>query len=55
VLFDAVGAYGRTGYSRTVFFANLLLLPRRLDELLGLPHETFGTADEVVGADWRVD
>jgi len=55
VLFDAVGACGLTGYSRTVFFANLLLLPQRLDAFLALPRETYDTAEEVADADWRVD
>ena len=55
VLFDAWGACGLTGYSRTVFLTNVLLLPQRLDAFLALPRETFDTADEVADAEWRVD
>jgi len=55
VLFDAWGACGLTGYSRTVYFTNLLLLPRRLDGLLALPHETYDRAEEVLDAGWCVD
>jgi len=55
VLFDAWGACSLTGYSRTVFLTNVLLLPQRLDAFLALPRETFDTADEVADAAWRVD
>jgi hypothetical protein len=55
VLFDAWGACGLTRYSRTVFFTNVLLLPRRLDELLALPRETYDLAEEVLAAGWVID
>ena len=55
VLFDARGVYGLTGYSATVFLANLFALPRFLDEFLSLPREVFDTGEELVRAGWRVD
>ncbi len=54
VMFDSRAAR-LTGYSSTVFFANLLMLPRRLDQFLALPHETFDSADELADAGWCVD
>jgi len=55
LLFDAVGTLNLYGYSSTVFFCNVFRLPRKLDEFLTLPHETFDTADEVADAGWSVD
>ena len=55
LLFDAVGAVGRYGLSATVFISNLFRLPKKLDEFLALPHETYDTADEVAAAGWTVD
>ena len=55
VLADLFGALNLPGYGSTVFLTNLFLLPRRLEDLLALPKETFDTPDEVVGAGWVVD
>jgi len=55
VLFDAMNAVGRTGYSATVFIANLFMLPPTVGELLALPREVFDTAEELIAAGWRVD
>lgn len=55
VLFDALRACGRTGYSATVFLCNLYTLPPTFSEFLALPKEVFDTADEVLEAGWRVD
>jgi len=54
VLFDSSSA-GLTGYSATVFAANLFTLPAKLNEFLALPHETFDSAEELVDANWLVD
>jgi hypothetical protein len=55
LLCDALRLCGLPGYSATVILANLFLLPRRLEELLRLPKETFDTPEEVYAAGWRVD
>jgi hypothetical protein len=55
VLYDLLGQCGLTGYSSTVFFANLFFLPRTLEEFLALPKEVFDTSEELVNAGWRVD
>jgi hypothetical protein len=55
VLFDALGSCGLTGYSATVLFTNLFLLPDELDQLLTLPREVFDAPEEVFDAGWRVD
>jgi hypothetical protein len=55
VLFDARGVCDRTGYSATVFLANLFDLPPTLDQLFALPREAFDTGEELVRAGWRVD
>ena len=54
VVFDSRAA-GLTGYSTTVFFANLLMLPPTLAQFLALPKEVFDGADELVAAGWCVD
>jgi len=54
VIFDSRSA-GLTGYSATVFAANLFALPASLNEFLALPHETFDTAEELADAQWLVD
>lgn len=46
---------GLTGRSATVFLTNLLQLPATLNEFLGLPHETFDTAEEIAASGWLVD
>jgi hypothetical protein len=55
VLYDAMKATGRTGYSSTVFLGNYFLLPETETELLALPKEVFDTADELAEAGWRMD
>ena len=55
VLADLYGSMGVTGYGATVFRTNLFLLPRRLEDFLQLPHESFDTAQEVAAAGWTVD
>ena len=55
VLMDAWGAYELMGHSATVFFGNLFLLPRTLDQFLALPHETYDTPEEIIDAGWSVD
>ena len=55
LLFDAMGVSTRTGFSATVWFANLFLLPPTFEEFLALPKEVFDTAEELIAAGWRVD
>ncbi|MBA4064849.1 MAG: hypothetical protein C0501_14275 [Isosphaera sp.] len=55
MLFDARGAVDRTGYSATVFLTCLFVLPDTVEQLLALPREVYDTAEELVGAGWRVD
>jgi len=54
VIVDSRSA-GLTGYSATVFAANLFALPASLNEFLALPHETFDAAEELAAAGWLVD
>jgi hypothetical protein len=55
LLFDAMGTASKTGYSATVFFANLYLLPPTFEEFLALPKEVYDAAEELIGNGWRVD
>ena len=55
LLCDVMGLCGRPGYSATVFFGNVFLMPSTLEELLALPHETYDTAEELHTAGWCVD
>ena len=55
LVFDARHACGLTGFSASVFFCNLFMLPRTVAEFLSLPHETYDTAEELADANWRVD
>ena len=55
VLFDARGVYGLTGYSATVFLANVFELPRQLDVFLALPREVYDCGEELIASGWRVD
>jgi hypothetical protein len=55
VVFDARHTCGLTGYSATVFFANLFDLPRTLGAFLALPRETFDSAEELADAEWSID
>lgn len=55
VLYDALHATGRTGYSCTVVLSNLFLLPETEVELLALPREVFDTPEELAAAGWVVD
>ena len=55
VLFDARGALNLTGFSSTVFLANLYDLPATLVALLDGPKEVFDSSEELLQAGWRVD
>ena len=55
VLCDVLGMIGMPGYSATVFFCNLFLMPSSLDEFLALPKEVYDTPEEIYAAGWRVD
>jgi hypothetical protein len=55
VLFDALHAAGRAGYSATVWFTNIFTLPTTLAEFLALPREVYDSVDELVAAGWRAD
>jgi len=55
VMFDAMGAIGRTGFSATVFRTILFDMPPTLDQFLELPREVFDYAEELFQAGWRVD
>ncbi|MCE9561841.1 MAG: hypothetical protein K8U57_07285 [Planctomycetes bacterium] len=54
VMFDFRFA-GVTGYSATVFAANLFELPAGMNEFMALPRQTFDSAEELVQAGWCVD
>lgn len=45
----------KLGFSASVFFCNLFMLPSTVAEFLDLPHETYDTAEELADANWRVD
>jgi hypothetical protein len=55
VLCDFLHVSGRTGYSATVFIANLFLMPRDEAEIIQLPREVYDTAEDIYAAGWRVD
>jgi hypothetical protein len=55
VVYDALHAGGRAGYSSTVFGTNLFTLPGRLEDFLALPREVFDTFEELADAGWGVD
>jgi hypothetical protein len=55
VLYDALHAAGRPGYSATVFLANLFCLPPTVEAFLDLPHEVYDTPEELYAAGWRID
>jgi hypothetical protein len=55
VLFDARAALNLTGYSATVFRANLFQLPATLAALLDGPKEVFDSSEELLQAGWYVD
>jgi hypothetical protein len=54
VAFDARAA-GLTGYSSTVWFTNLFLLPDSFEQFLALPRETFDSSEELADSGWSVD
>jgi hypothetical protein len=54
VVFDSRAA-GLTGYSSTVFAANVFELPGSFEEFLALPKEVFDSAEELASAGWSVD
>ncbi len=55
VVADLRGLYGLTGYSATVFLANLFRLPPAPGAFLALPRETYDCAEEVADSGWSVD
>ena len=55
LLCDVLGQGGPTGFTATVVFCNLFLVPPRLGELLALPKEVFDLPEEIYAAGWRVD
>jgi hypothetical protein len=55
VLFDALHAVHRAGFSATVLRTNLFEIPDDLGTLLALPREVFDTPEEVYAAGWRID
>jgi hypothetical protein len=55
LMYDARGTANRTGYSATVFLANLFDLPPTEAAFLALPKEVYDSAEEVAAAGWRVD
>lgn len=55
VMFDALHACGRTGFSATIFHVNILLLPQTEAEFFALPREVYDSAEEVAMAGWIVD
>ena len=55
LLFDAWGVAGLTGYSATVFLANLYALPPTVEALLASPRECYDSTDELLEARWRID
>ena len=55
VVFDALHAMDLPGYSSTVVFCNLLMLPPTLGEFLDLPKEVFDSPEDLIAAGWRVD
>ncbi|HEY1187918.1 MAG TPA: hypothetical protein VGE74_09685 [Gemmata sp.] len=46
---------GITGFSSTVFKANVFELPLDPNALARLPREVFDSMDELIAAGWRVD
>ena len=55
VVFDARTAVGLTGFSATVFLANLFALPSTLTGMLALPREVYDSAEELFDRGWRID
>jgi hypothetical protein len=55
VLVAVMAAFGRPGYSSTVFISNVVQMPADIDAILQLPKEVFDCPDEIYAAGWRVD
>lgn len=55
LLYDAVGACGRFGYSATVFLSNLFLLPPEEEAFFALPKCVYDTPEEILADGWSVD
>ena len=55
LLCDVMGLEGPTGFTATVIFCNLFLVPSNLDDFLALPKESFDLPEEIYAAGWRVD
>jgi hypothetical protein len=55
ILFDALHATDRTGYSCTIFLTNFFLMPSDEAVFLAPPEVVFDTPDEMAEAGWCVD
>ena len=55
VMYDAIGASGKYGFSSTVFLENLFLLPANEAEFLALPKCVYDTFDELAADGWVID
>ena len=55
LLCDLMTLNNTPGFSATVHFGNLFMLPPTLDDFIKLPKEVFDTPDEIYSAGWRVD
>lgn len=55
IVYDAVRASGRYGYSASVILCNLFLLPGNEVDLFALPKCVYDTAEEMAADGWRVD
>jgi hypothetical protein len=55
VMYDLYHLSGQTGFSCTVFFTNLFLLPPDQEQFLALPKEIYDTVEDIYAAGWRVD
>ena len=55
LMYDALHAAGRAGFSATVFLCNLFELPPSAAEFLAMPRRVYDTADELLADGWRID
>jgi hypothetical protein len=55
LLYDALHAAGRAGFSATVFLCNLFELPPTAAEFLASPRKVYDTVGELLADGWRVD
>jgi hypothetical protein len=55
VMYDAIGASNRYGFSATVFITNLFTLPSTEEEFFALAKCVYDTFDELAADGWVVD